>query len=723
MNKQEMLGNAKWIAAPEGERFAVLRSRFTLGKGARAKLRVVGLGFFHCYINGKRVSEDLFLPLSSDYEVRENYPTGETLSGHRLYVPEYDVTDYLREGENLIALHFGGGWYISENVFGVGGSYGESKAIFRLFGRDENGEIDVFSSERDELAPSFISDYDFFKFESQDYTRATECAVLPEYDGPTAAALEAKPLDTEYLSTECPADRVDEHLTVGRLESGVYDAGKNMTGYPVLNLKPSTGLVRISFSEELDPSGELSEKFSHKQTFTVMGDGRARTVRPLFTWFGFRYFTVEGDATVECVETVHTAVPVTSSFTSDNDLLNWIHDTFLNTQLSNMHAGIPSDCPHIERRGYTGDGQLVCHAAMTALGAEHFYRKWIGDIKDCQDVKTGHIQYTAPYVRSGGGPGGWGSAIVEVPYRFYRHYGDVSVLRDTYDSMLEYFRYLEEHSVSDLVVTDKEGEWCLGDWCTPISVVLPAPFVNNYFYIKALGRAIEIAKIIGRDADIPTFEERIEKRRAAAMRAYYNKWDGNFLGGAQGANAFALAMGLGDHRTYPNLVERYKREGGFDTGIFGTELVVRTLFERGDSDVALDLLLSESTHSFAEMRRRGATTIWEYWPESLRDRSHNHPMFGAVVACFYEYILGIRQRDGGCGYTDLIIEPMGIERLGRVKGHMTVTRGRVSVAYDRQGDELSVECEIPSGVRAVFKHGEVERPLECGANSFSVKLI
>ena len=36
-----------------------------------------------------------------------------------------------------------------------------------------------------------------------------------------------------------------------------------------------------------------------------------------------------------------------------------------------MHCGIPSDCPHVERRGYTGDGQLTCNAAMIQLdGAE-----------------------------------------------------------------------------------------------------------------------------------------------------------------------------------------------------------------------------------------------------------------------------------------------------------------------------------------------------------------
>ena len=73
------------------------------------------------------------------------------------------------------------------------------------------------------------------------------------------------------------------------------------------------------------------------------------------------------------------------------------------------------------------------------LDGEKFYRKWIQDIADCQDSITGHVQYTAPYIPSGGGPGGWGCAIVMVPYVFYRNYGDQEILKELYPQMLHYF--------------------------------------------------------------------------------------------------------------------------------------------------------------------------------------------------------------------------------------------------------------------------------------------
>ena len=89
-----------------------------------------------------------------------------------------------------------------------------------------------------------------------------------------------------------------------------------------------------------------------------------------------------------------------------------------------MHGSIPSDCPHRERLGYTGDGQVCAEAAMLPMDCREFYRKWIRDILDCQDPGSGHVQHTAPLMGGGGGPGGWGCAIVLVPWAYWRLYGE-----------------------------------------------------------------------------------------------------------------------------------------------------------------------------------------------------------------------------------------------------------------------------------------------------------
>ena len=464
----------------------------------------------------------------------------------------------------------------------------------------------------------------------------------------------------------------------------------------------------------------MDPAYIHDQTLTFICGGGETEARALFTWFGFRYFTVEGPAEALRVEVIHTPLARVARFECDNEMLCWLDRAFAATQLMNMHAGIPSDCPHKERRGYTGDGELACNAAMTTLDAAAFYRKWIRDIRDCQDLKTGHIQYTAPYIRSGGGPGGWGCAIVEVPWQFYKHYGDIDVLRDCYPQMLRYFDYLEYKSVNGLVAGDKPGEWCLGDWCTPESIILPAPFVNNYFYVKSLLRCTRIAPLIGREDDLPMLRQRIKERRAAITAAYYNDWDGNFLGCRQGANAFAVDIGLGDERTYRNLVVYYRRTGGFDTGIFGTDIVTRVLFEHGDGETAVSLLTSESEHSFAGMRNLGATTLWEYFPGSLRDRSHSHPMFGAVDAYLYEYILGVRQPENGAGWQAVEIAPAFVPQLRFARGGRRLPQGELTVEWIREGEKIRLTVNVPAGVDAVLRLPDRETSLASGTNRIMI---
>ena len=523
MDQRSMFGQAQWVCAgnyasidldkPDVNGvpyFPVLRSHFCAHAVKKATLRVLGLGFFHCYINGKEISDDRFLPLSTDFEPRINYPTDEKLTGHRIYVPEYDVTELIRTGENVLALHFGGGWYtfVRENCH-----YGDAKAIFRLTLETETGIEEVVSSCADKIGDSYVKTYNFTQIENHDYTDFDDASLGLEFDDSAwSNAMEAKPLETEYLFSDCPADREFELLpvtcTAVTSAGKVYDIGKNCANLPVLKLTGEKGsLVSIRCTELCNDDGTLKPPVIQCAGF--VSDGTGRVVQPMFTWFAYRYIQVEGEAELLGARMVHTNTDVTATFNCDNITLNWLFDAFINTQLSNMHGGIPSDCPHMERRGYTGDGQLVCHTGMSVLDSQAFYRKWIDDISDCQDVYTGHVQYTAPYLKSGGGPGGWGCAIVEVPYQYYLHYGDAEPMKRLYGQMLRYFDYLEAHSENNLVTSDKPGEWCLGDWCAPGVVALPAAFVNNYFYVKSLMRTVEIEKLIGREVDIPMLESRI----------------------------------------------------------------------------------------------------------------------------------------------------------------------------------------------------------------------
>ena len=719
MTQREIFGAAQFVGREDKSGFAVLRGHFQLKKKGKATLRVVGLGFFTCYINGQRVSDDRFLPLFTDYEARKDYPSGETLTGHRLYVPEYDISDLVTTGDNLIAISFGGGWYtITSYRFEPQCRFGDPKAIWRVI----TDEGDFVSSEQDLIAPGYVTDYEFSTHEFQDRTGFDPAIYTPDFDesGLSRASL-AEEIKTEYLKTDCPADRVIETVTPKFLceRDGVkvYDAGKNLSGVPVFRLGEQ-GFAEVFFSEECTKDWMPDPDHNFKQEYRVRGKPGS-VVSPDFTWFGFRYFSVVGDAEPMKVEFIHTDLPVTSSFESDNEMLNWIYRTSLHTEFCNLHTGVPSDCPHIERLGYTGDGQLTALSLMTMTDAKPLYRKWIGDILDCQDTLTGHVQYTAPYFRCGGGPGAWGCAIVEMPYLYYKQYGDDSLARAAYPQMKRYFDYLEAHSVDDLVASDKAGEWCLGDWCTQTRVVLPAAFVNNYYYVRSLTRAVELAKRFGYDKDIPEFEDRIARRKAALTAAYFNTWDGNFIGCLQGANAFMVDLGLGDERTYNNLVRIYSETGALDTGICGTEVLLRVLCEHGDVDLAVKLLSPDKPVAFRAWRDAGATTLWEYFCGSTRVRSHNHPMFGSAVTNLFRYLLGIKDA-GEAGFDKVTISPYLPDGMNRLGGYQTVPKGKISVSMLRTGDKIHFSVTVPENLPATFRYGDVTLELKAGTTELTV---
>ena len=241
--------------------------------------------------------------------------------------------------------------------------------------------------------------------------------------------------------------------------------------------------------------------------------------------------------------------------------------------------------------------------------------------------------------------------------------------------------------------------------------------VNTYFMVKSLKQMCQIAKIIGKDEDVSEYEEKINYRKGAITAAYFNTFDDNFIMNVQGANSFAVNIGLGNENTYENMKNYYKKLGHYDTGIFATDIVTRLLFEKGDSDLAVDLLTHDGDQGYEHWRKNGATTFHEYW-DSNRSRSHSHPMFGAPVAYLFEYLLGIRQTEDSAGYKSLVIAPKSVDRFKRMSGSITTPQGIVAVSYDNENGNVSFSITVPQNTKAVFCFAGKEVSLNEGENKF-----
>ena len=285
MNLYEAFRSAVWVTAADEQQDAlILRGHFSVHNAQNAMIRVVGLGFFHCYINGQRVGEDLFTPLNSEYEPRPNYPVEEQLTSHHLYVPEYDVLPLLRDGDNVIVIHFGAGWYCRTPDV----AYGRPKAIWLLWGEDENGAFEFASGTSDRILPSFVRPVNLIKREVQDYQVAGPELFAPGVDDSAwPHAVPARAPETEYAFSDCPFDRVMRTLPVQKVSCAdgwtVYDCGQNTTGYPVLRLHAGRGeRVEVDFSEVLIGDQEETRKLIvSTQEATVSTELTSELIRQL----------------------------------------------------------------------------------------------------------------------------------------------------------------------------------------------------------------------------------------------------------------------------------------------------------------------------------------------------------------------------------------------------------------------------------------------------------
>ncbi len=727
-----MIEKASWIGCPQTVEVPVIRKCFTLLKPRSGIIEVTGLGFFSLFINGRRVTENCFTPALTDYEPRDrshwNYPSFDQLT-HRILYLTYDIQAFLRDGENVLEIQLAPGWYRqNERVCEGRMSFGTKlKALFAAEITVEDGSImHIFSDGTETWTPCEITYSNLFIGEVHD-ARLLEQSFESQ-------SVELLPSPDSLLTKQiCPPDRVIRTITpklLGKKNGkSLYDLGENTTIRVLVTAGGTAGAeIRLTYGEnklndyEVDVCSTGSHykrpnRMSQIQQDTFICSSKKHTFCSEYVWHACRYIETEGEFDTLLAQVVYTDVAEISEFWCDNETINWIYDAYVRSQLTNLHNCIPSDCPHRERLGYTGDGQITAKSAMLILDMREAYRKWIRDILDCQDIIGGHVQHTAPFFGGGGGPGGWGNAIVVIPDEYDKHYDDRMLLEQCYPHMQKWIAYMRSRTEGDLVVREEPKGWCLGDWATLYPTRIPEPYVNSCFFVDALQRMKRISRRLDKPMDAMGYHRYAENIRQALKNKYYDLGTGSFCGGVQGADAYAVWLNLpDDERTLENLVNRYTALNQFDTGFLGTEILTKVLMEHRQENLVFQLLVTEKVGSYHFMKVNGATTLWEYMNGKLPYGSQNHPMFGALVQHFFDGFLGIRQPTDNVGYQKLCIVPKLPKQMHKVKGAVKLPCGQVNVSIEREGSTLKAEIHVPEAVEAVAEYGGQEYVLKSGTN-------
>ena len=170
---------------------------------------------------------------------------------------------------------------------------------------------------------------------------------------------------------------------------------------------------------------------------------------PRFVYHAFRYIHVIVEGTAELVEisgcVVHTAFEFLTEFESSDPILNKLHQNTHWSFIDNF-TGIPTDCPHREKNGWTGDALLASEMGLFHYDIESSYYHWLQSMGDIQRP-SGQFPGIVPSIgwgfNWGSGPA-WDSAFLLIPWNAYVYTGKTRMLKENYEKILDRYEEIME---------------------------------------------------------------------------------------------------------------------------------------------------------------------------------------------------------------------------------------------------------------------------------------
>ncbi|MBD5084953.1 MAG: family 78 glycoside hydrolase catalytic domain [Clostridiales bacterium] len=701
------------------------RKTFETRQVKKARLYVTACGLYEGRLNGARVGNFVLAPGHTDYCKRVQYQT-------------YDVTDLLRDGANELTFHLADGWYRGScGAWGLRNQYGtETKLLAQLELTLADGGLQTIATDG---AWAWSNDGPIRFADNQD-GEVVEAWRAPSYAG--RAKVTEHPV-TPTASNNVPItehERLTPALITTPSGKTVLDFGQNIAGYVEFSLTAKLGQrVFLRLGEMLDENGEFTQKniqlsMRNKTTplqqveyFCREGENHYKT---RFAIFGFQYALVETDVSFHpenfTAIAVYSDLETTARFESSNPLLNkLVENTLWSTK--NNSADVPTDCPTRERHGWTGDSQLFAVTAGYLMNYIPFAKKHIRDLTDWQR-KDGCFPQIAPYggvdsyMNTLNGSVGWADAGVLIPYRYWKLFGDEDFIRDNYDAMARYARFMMKRCgkpglfAKPLGLKGKDKKYAVnagqsyGEWAEPADVypnkwtdmVAPHPEVSTAYTAYVMGVMAEIAEALGKTKDVPLYREYQQGCTAAYQELVETK--GYSLDTDRQARLvrplyFGLLNEVQTDYAKNRLIqalERYQWRVG--TGFLSTPLILYVLADI-DIKYAYRLLENEEMPGWLFMPKSGATTIWESWESTCAQggiASLNHYSKGAVCEWLFTAMCGIQV----AGENRFIIAP-------RPGGHFT----QAGLSYDSIYGTVESRWEQTNG-RTVYT---VTVPANCTA--------
>ena len=718
-----------------------IRKTFCVSDVAKAEILVSGLGFYDLYLNGSRITKGLLAPYISNPD-------------DIVYFDRYDVTALLQNGANAVGLILGNGMQNCPGGgvwdFDLARFRGVPRFALRLTAALKNGE--TFTLDADEsfrTAPSGILFDDLRSGVFYDARQAVDGWCLPDFDDsawqnvcrvesprgeyrlckadPIVVTEERAPvsvrramlcekfdprermrLDTEY--------KFDLHSKPGTL----FDFGVNTAGILRLRIRGEAGQrIVIQMCEFVNSKDEPSCQnisfyppgYAQTDMYICKGEGE-EVFEPAFTYHGFRYALVFGltpqQAKRETLTMLvaHSDLRVRGGFQCSDETMNMLGEMSRRSDLANFYY-FPTDCPHREKNGWTGDAATSAEHMMLTLTPEKSFGEWLRNICKAQ-APNGALPGIVPTAgwgfRWGNGPA-WDNVLTELCWQIYRMRGDLGPAKECSESILRYLSYISQVRRPDGLVEIGLGDWLqprrgAGDPVSPLYVTdsVIAMYIAEksmrLFHALQLSAQADFARTLYlslrkaiRDnlIDFATMTVRGRCQTSQAICLYYGVFD-------PGEKAEAS-------RVLVRLVE--EADGHLDCGMIGLRAVFHALSQCGRGDLAFRMITRRDYPSYGFFVEQGYTALPEDFtaPEKLDDpNSLNHHFFGDITSWFIQRVVGICINPQNTSADRIDIAPDFLRALSFAKGFYIAPAGRVRVSWRREGTQIRLNIECPDAI-------------------------
>ena len=688
----------------------ILRKKVKLTQGETSFLHVNTLGYHEIYVNGKKVGEDVLTPAVSHLSKRSLIVT-------------YDITPYLREGENDLLIWLGQGWY-KTTTFGAAYEGPLVKAELDVL---RNGKWEVVA-ETDgswygrESGYSDTGTWRALQFGGE----RVDGRVLPR-DLSTQALDKMKWTPVVKVNVPdhiaspqmCEINKIHQILqavSVKKLGESLWlvDMGKVQTGWfemqmPIL---PAGHEVIMEYSDNLTKDSEFDKQ--GESDIYISGGKQGEYFRNKFNHHAFRYVRISNlpqkpeTDTMKSLQ-IYGDYKQTATFECSDADLNAIHQMIQYTMKCLTFSGYMVDCPHLERAGYGGDGNSSTMSLQTMYDVAPTFENWVQTWGDSMR-EGGSLPHVGPNPGTGGGGPYWCGFFVQAPWRTYVNYNDPRLIEKYYSQMKEWFKYVDKYTVDGLLKRwpdTKYRDWYLGDWLAPMGVdagnQASVDLVSNCFISECLSTMYKTAITLGKREEAEEFAMRREKLNKLIHQTFYREDEGIYSTGSQLDMCYPMLVGVVPDSLYNKVKENVvamteeKYKGHIAVGLVGVPILTEWAVRNKQVDFFYQMMKKRDYPGYLYMIDHGATATWEYWSG---ERSRVHNCYNGIGTWFYQAVGGIRLDEAKPGYRHFYVDPQIPNGVTWTKVTKESPYGTIAVNWELQGKQLNLQLIVPAGTTA-----------------------